>query len=108
MVVVTADAAVTSTSTNVDGDDTEIDLGDIFGEDVNMGNSTGTTSTGTIKNPTSTGTTTPTTNVGNGALELSLNPASPAYGAQIPNVGTVRFAKVDFTAGSADVTLKLS
>jgi len=105
MVVVTADAAVTSTSTNVDGDDTEIDLGDIFGEDVNMGNSTGTTSTGTTTNPTSTGTTTPTTNVGNGALELSLNPASPAYGAQIPNVGTVRFAKVDFTAGSADVTL---
>lgn len=107
MVIVTADSAVTSTSTSVDGDEGDLDLTDIFGPDVDMGTSTGTTSTGTTtdtnnNNNTNTNTTTP---VANGDLELSLNPASPANGAQIPMAGTVRFAKVDFTAGSADVSL---
>lgn len=104
MVIVTADAASTTTSGDVaDGSD-DLDLGDIFGNGTTTGSSTGVTSTGTTT--TTTGSvSTGTTVVGNGDLELSLNPASPASGTQIPNVGTVRFAKVDFTAASSDVSL---
>lgn len=40
-----------------------------------------------------------------GDIEISLNPASPASGTQIPNVGTVRFAVIDFTAGDKDVAV---
>ncbi|EKE29137.1 MAG: hypothetical protein ACD_2C00221G0019, partial [uncultured bacterium (gcode 4)] len=60
--------------------------------------STGTTSTGT----TSTGT---TTEVKAGDLNISLNPASPAVGTQVPMSGIIRFAVVDFKAASSDVTL---
>lgn len=38
-------------------------------------------------------------------VEISLNPASPSTGTQIPNVGTVRFAVIDFTAGDKDVAV---
>lgn len=38
-------------------------------------------------------------------IEVSLNPDSTASGTQIPNVGTVRFAVVDFTAGDKDVAV---
>jgi len=47
--------------------------------------------------------TTPVVTGGN--VEVTLNPASAKSGTQIPNNGTVRFARVDFTAGSADVSV---
>lgn len=40
-----------------------------------------------------------------GDLQVSLNPSSPANMSSIPNNGSSRFATVDFTAGSKDVTL---
>jgi hypothetical protein len=40
-----------------------------------------------------------------GDLNVSLNPSSPANMSSIPNNGVSRFATVDFTAGSKDVTL---
>lgn len=69
------------------------DIGDIFGS--------GSTSTGT----TSTGTTTTPVVVKAGALGVALNPASAANGTQVPMAGIIRFAVVDFTAGSADISL---
>jgi hypothetical protein len=53
---------------------------------------TGTTGTGVVV-------------VTGGDVELSLNPDSATNGTQIPNVGTVRFAKVDLTAGTSDVSV---
>jgi len=38
-------------------------------------------------------------------LQVSLNPASLAQGTQIPTSGSVRFAKVDFTAWSSDASI---
>lgn len=59
------------------------------------GTSTGMTSTGTD-----------TTNVVKaGDVEVSLNPTSAANGTQVPMSGIVKFAGVDFTAGSSDVAL---
>lgn len=105
MVIVTADAASTTTSGDVaDGSD-DLDLGDIFGNGTTTGSSTGVTSSGTTTDTTGSVSTGTTTVVGNGDLELSLNPASPTSGTQIPKAGTVRFAKVDFTAASSDVSL---
>lgn len=40
-----------------------------------------------------------------GDLNVALNPASPANYTSIPQVGSVKFATVDFTAGSSDVSL---
>jgi hypothetical protein len=40
-----------------------------------------------------------------GDLQVSLNPSSPATMSSIPNNGVSRFATVDFTAGSKDVTI---
>ena len=40
-----------------------------------------------------------------GDLQVSLNPSSPANMSSIPNNGVSRFATVDFTAGSKDITL---
>jgi len=65
---------------------------------------TGTTST-TTDTTTDTTTTTTTTPSGAADVTVSLNPDSLANGSQIPRVGVVRFAKVDFTAGSEDATL---
>lgn len=105
MVIVTADAASTTTGGDVaDGSD-DLDLGDIFGNGTTTGSSTGVTSTETTTTTTGSVSTGTTTVVGNGDLELSLNPASPASGTQIPKSGAVRFAKVDFTAASSDVSL---
>ncbi|EKE29673.1 MAG: hypothetical protein ACD_2C00125G0001 [uncultured bacterium (gcode 4)] len=63
---------------------------------LNGGTSTGSTT------PTTTGSTTP---VKAGDLNISLNPASPAVGTQVPMSGIIRFAVVDFKAASSDVTL---
>jgi hypothetical protein len=41
-----------------------------------------------------------------GALEVSLNASTLANNSQIPSTGVVRFAAVDFSAGSKDVSLK--
>lgn len=38
-------------------------------------------------------------------VEISLNPASASNGTQVPNVGTIKFASVDFTAGNSDVSV---
>lgn len=92
---VAANAAGLTVST---GGDDDLDLGDIFGDDTTA---TGTTSTGTA----STGTTVVVTPVGVGSVGVALNPASPANGTQVPMSGIVRFAVVDFTAGSNDVAL---
>ena len=40
-----------------------------------------------------------------GNVEVSLNPSSAANGTQIPAVGTIKFASVDFSAGSEDVSV---
>jgi hypothetical protein len=41
-----------------------------------------------------------------GALSVSLNAATLANNSQIPSTGVVRFAAVDFSAGSSDVSVK--
>lgn len=46
------------------------------------------------------------TEVKAGSLNVSLNSASVANGTQVPSTGTVKFAVVDFTANSSDVSLK--
>ncbi len=79
---------------SVSGDDL-IDFNDL----INGGS--GSTSTGT----TSTGTTTEPVVVKAGDLNVSLNPASPAAGTQIPYAGIVRFAVVDLKAGGSDITV---
>ncbi|MEI7477903.1 MAG: hypothetical protein WCJ81_05420 [bacterium] len=56
---------------------------------------TGGTTTGTVTPPV----------VKAGDLQVSMNPSSPAEYSSVPYVGTVKFASVDFTAGSKDVTL---
>jgi hypothetical protein len=71
------------------------DLG--IGDILNGLGGTGSTNTGA----TNTGTTV----VKAGDLNLALNPASPANGTQVPKAGIVRFAVVDFTAASSDVSL---
>ncbi|MDD2908049.1 MAG: S-layer homology domain-containing protein [Candidatus Gracilibacteria bacterium] len=68
-------------------------LGGLTGDDT-------TTSTGTTD--TTNGN---TTVVKAGDVEVSLNPSSAANGTQIPSTGTIKFAAVDFTAGSADVSV---
>ena len=40
-----------------------------------------------------------------GALDVSLNAASPVNGSSIPYNGVVSFGKVDFKAGSSDITV---
>ncbi len=101
MVIVSADSAVTNT-TGAEDDDSDVNLDDLFGdlfdEDGEDMSGSGETSTGT----TSTGA---NTSVKAGNLELSLNPTSLASGTQIPGTGTILFAKVDFTAGSSDISL---
>lgn len=106
MVFVSADSAVTSTTDgSADSDDSDVNLddllGDLFGEDGTDATASGTTSTGS----TSTGSTSTDTSVKAGDLEVSLNPSSTAAGTQIPSNGTIRFAVVDFTAGSSDVAI---
>lgn len=106
MVFVSADSAVSvTTGTSSEEDDTEIDLGDLFGDlfgedGEDLETNTGSTSTGSTNNNTGS-----TVVVTGGDVEVSLNPASPTSGTQIPNVGTIRFAKVDFTAGDKDVSV---
>jgi len=46
------------------------------------------------------------TEVKAGSLSVSLNSNSAANGTQVPSTGTVKFAVVDFTANSSDVSLK--
>lgn len=67
-------------------------LGGLTGDDTTT--STGTTNTGTTN-----------TTVKAGDVEVSLNPSSATNGTQIPSTGTIKFAAVDFTAGSADVSV---
>lgn len=98
MVFVVADSAVTA-DVGSDEDDLGLDLGDLLGGDEDDMDSTDETSSGN----TSTDGSTPV--VVGGDVEVSLNPASAANGTQIPNNGTIRFAKVDFTAGDKDVSL---
>lgn len=98
MVFVVADSAVTA-DVGSDEDDLGLDLGDLLGGDEDDMDSTDETSSGN----TSTDGTTPV--VVGGDVEVSLNPASLSNGTQIPNKGTIRFAKVDFTAGDKDVSL---
>ncbi|MDD3145219.1 MAG: S-layer homology domain-containing protein [Candidatus Gracilibacteria bacterium] len=76
------------------------DMGNILDE--LLGGLTGDDTTTT--DTTNTGTTTDTT-VKAGDVEVSLNPMSAANGTQIPGTGSILFAKVDFTAGSADVSV---
>lgn len=59
------------------------------------------TGTGT----TSTGTTVPPVVVASGDLAVSLNPKSATSGTQVPKSGIVKFASVDFTAASSDISL---
>lgn len=94
-VFVTADAAVTAT-VDADEDDTDLDgiLDDLFGDDEDSDLDEGTGSTNTDG-----------TQVKAGDLEVSLNPGSPANGTEVPGTGSVLFAKVDFTAGSSDISL---
>ncbi len=73
----------------VESDD--IGLDDLFGTGTTT--TTGTTSTGTVIVPAA------------GDLTVALNPTSPASGTQIPQAGIVRFAVVDFTAASSDISL---
>jgi hypothetical protein len=110
MVFVSADSAVTATtddSTNVGGDDSDINLDDLFWDlfgDTGSGvTSTGTTSTGTTSTGSSDngGTTTVVTG---GNVEVSLNPSSPVS-QTVPQSGLVPFGKFDFTAGSSDVSI---
>jgi hypothetical protein len=61
----------------------------------------GCSGTGTGTGTSSTGTTV----VKAGDLNVSLNPSSPANFTSIPNAGSVKYATVDFTAGSKDVTV---
>ncbi|NVP17946.1 S-layer homology domain-containing protein, partial [Candidatus Gracilibacteria bacterium] len=63
----------------------------------------GTEEDNTSEEDDNTTVTTPVVTGGN--VEVSLNPASAVNGTQIPEEGTVRFAKVDFTAGSQDVSV---
>lgn len=103
MVIVSADSAVSvTTGTSSEGDDTEVDLGDLlgdlFGEDgEDLETSSGTTSTGS----TSTGT---TVVVSGGNVEVTLNPASPA-GTVAANSPRTVLMVVDVTAGDKDVVL---
>ncbi len=80
-----------------------VDAGDVAGTDdllcAILGTceetGTGTTGTGVVTPPVVTG----------GAIDISLNPMSAAAGTQIPNTGTIRFAKVDLTAGDTDISV---
>ncbi len=83
--------------------DTTDDLG--LGDLLNIGNTTdtGTTTTDTTSNTTdTTANTAATTN----ELQVSTSPLSLTDGSQIPNNWIVRFAKVDFTAGNEDATVR--
>lgn len=105
-VFVSADSAVTSTTddSSAKGDDTDVNLDDLFGDLFNGDGtkaSTGSTSTGT----TSSNNTGSTVVVTGGDLEVSLNPASTANGTQVPKEWTIRFWIVDFTAGDKDVSV---
>ena len=60
-------------------------------ECVDNGNGTGNNNTGVV--------------VKAGDLNVSLNPSSPAQMTSIPNNGVSRFATVDFTAGSDDISI---
>lgn len=97
-VFVMAASALTTTDSS-DEDDLDLDLGDLIGGDEDDMDGSDETSSGN----TSTDGSTPV--VVGGDVEISLNPASPSNGTQIPNNGTIRFAKVDFTAGDKDVSL---
>ncbi len=109
MVFVSADSAVeVTTGTSSEEDDTEIDLGDLFGDlfgedgqdlETNSGSTSETNSGSTNTDNGS------TVVVTGGDVEVSLNPASATSGTQIPSVGTIRFAKVDLTAGDKDVSV---
>ncbi len=109
MVFVSADSAVeVTTGTSSEEDDTEIDLGDLFGDlfgedgqdlETNSGSTSETNSGSTSTDNGS------TVVVTGGNVEVSLNPSSATSGTQIPNKGTVRFAKVDLTAGDKDVSI---
>lgn len=88
-------AGLTTTAGAETGDD--LNLGDLFGDTGTGVTSTGTTSTGV----TSTG----TVSVGTGDLEVSLSAKSAANGTQVPMAGIIKFATVDFTAKSSDVSL---
>ena len=70
--------------------------GDTTNTDTNTNDNT---STDTNDN-TSTDTTTTTS-----SLEVTTSPLSLTDGSQIPKSGTIRFAKVDFTAGNEDVSV---
>jgi hypothetical protein len=111
MVFVSADSAVTATTkddSTVGGDNTDVNLDDLFGD--LFGNSgSGVTSTWTVNNnsgTTSTGTSNngSTTVVTGGNVEVSLNPTSPVS-QTVPQSGLVPFGKFDFTAGSNDVSV---
>lgn len=79
-----------------------IDSEDDLGLDDLLDGTDTTVSTGT----TSTGTTTSTdTTVKAGDLSIDLNPSSATSGTSVPMAGIVKFASVDFTAGSSDVVL---
>ena len=79
-------------------------LGNLGDTTTDTTTTTPTTTTTTTTTTTDTTTTTPAP-TGAADVTVSLNPDSLANGSQIPNVGVVRFAKVDFTAGSQDATL---
>lgn len=58
----------------------------------------------TLCNNNGTGTTTPPV-VKEGNLNISMNSASPANLSSVPQAGSVKFATVDFAAGSKDITV---
>ncbi|MDD3303138.1 MAG: hypothetical protein PHN31_06295 [Candidatus Gracilibacteria bacterium] len=74
-----------------EGDDLLGDLlGDLTGDDT-TDTSTGTTDNGTVSTSST--------------LTVELNPDTLADGTQVPMAGVVRFAKVDFTAGTEDTSI---
>ncbi len=90
----TVNAMDSATSTD------DLGLGDLL----NLGDDTNTT-TGTTTDTTSTDTTANTAATTN-ELQVSTSPLSLTDGSQIPNKWIVRFAKVDFTAGNEDATIR--
>ena len=98
MVIVTADAASTTTGGDVaDGSD-DLDLGDIFGNGTTTGSSTGVTSSGTTTTTTGSVSTGTVSTVKAGDLEVTLNPATPS-GTDLPkDADGVTVMKFDVTA----------
>ncbi len=103
-VFVSADSAVTNASIEDDEDDFDFNLDDLLNGNWDDEDETDEDNTSTDGNTSNDGSTVVVTG---GDVEVSLNPASPSNGTQIPSSGSIRFAKVDFTAGDKDVSINV-